>query len=271
MIRSRGCPYQCIYCEHPILFSAKYRCQSPERSIKEVDYLVNKFGIKEISFKDSEFTLAPKENLHKFCDLLIERNYDLKWCANGRANNVDKELLKKMKQAGCYGITYGLESGDQRILNNLKKSLTLEQSEKAVKIAKEVGLGVVANFMIGSPGETRESINNTIKFMKKLDIDYGYFGFLTPFPGTPLRKMAEENGWLLDSSMKAVQYEDLSMNATEIPTEELRKYLNKVYRAFYLRPSYILKRLMKFNALDIKNNIVGLKAIIKNTIATLGK
>ena len=267
MIRSRGCPYPCIYCEHPILFSAKYRCQSPERTIREIDYLVKKFGIKEISFKDSEFTLAPKDNLYKLCDLLIERNYDLRWCANGRANNVDRELLKRMKKAGCYSITFGLESGDQRILNNLKKHLSLEQSEQAVKTAKEEGLQVVANFMVGNPGETRESIRNTIKFMKKLDLDYCFFSFLTPFPGTPLRKMAEENGWIIDRSMEGVQYEDLSMNATEIPTEELRKSLNRFYRAFYLRPTYIIKRLKKFNLLDMKNNWIGFKSIIKNTLS----
>ncbi len=266
MIRSRGCYYNCIFCEHPALFGKKIRCQSPERSIKEIDFLVDKLNVKMIPFKDSEFTIAPEKNISEFCDLLIERKYDLVWSVNGRVNHVNKDLLRKMKRAGCFSITYGIESGNQAILNILKKGITLQQVEKAVSISKEVGLDVVGNFMIGNPYETKDSINDTISFMRKLNIDYANFAFLNPFPNTELRRVAEEKGWLLDSSTEAIEYEKLSMNATSIPTEELKKYLNKFYRGFYLRPSYILKRMSRLNIKDIKMYYGGVKKIFLHSL-----
>ncbi len=263
MVRSRGCPYNCTFCGNPKMFGRTFRCQTPARTIKEIDYLVKAFKIKEISFKDTELTLDL--NLEKLCDLLIEKNYDLIWTCNGRVNNLTENLLRKMKKAGCCSITFGIESGNQEILNRLKKQITLSQVREAVKMAKAAGLQIVTNFMIGNPHDTKETIEETINFAVELDTDYAYFGFTTPFPGTELREEAELNHWILDDSLEAIRYDDCMMNATNLPIEELKKYLDIAYRRFYFRPTYIMRRLAKLDRYELKNSIDGLLSIVKNS------
>ncbi|HLD42431.1 MAG TPA: radical SAM protein [Candidatus Nanoarchaeia archaeon] len=265
MVRTRGCPYDCSYCEIPNVYDRRFRVQSPERSIKEVDYLVQTLGVKEISFKDPIFTLLPK-NVMEFCDLLIERDYDLSWCGNARVDNFSLDLAKKMKKAGCFSVTFGLESGDQRILDNLRKRATAEQGKEAVKIAKMARLDVVANFMVGNPGETKESIERTIQYMKEIDPAYVYMGFCTAFPGTALQRQAEQNDWILQKDPTAVRYEDLQMNATNLSNEELKQALNRMYRAFYFRPKYIARRMLKLKPADVRNNWNGFWSIVRNTL-----
>lgn len=267
MIRSRGCPYLCTFCGVQSVFTHSYRCQTPERSIQEIRYLVENFGVKELAFKDSEFTLD-KKNVEELCDLLIAAKFDLTWNCNGRVNNVTPRLLKKLKKAGCVSVTYGVESGDKKILDTLKKAITLDQVREAVKMSKEVGLKIVTNFMIGNPGDNKETIEKTIKFAVELDTDYTYFGFTTPFPGTELREQAIKNKWLLREELDAVKYEDLTMNATSLSNEELKEYLNKAYRAFYFRPKYILRRLTKLNRDELYNSIQGFKSIAKDFYKT---
>ncbi len=265
MCRTRGCSYVCIYCEIPQIYKRIFRVQSPERTIKEIDYLVNKLGIKEIAFKDPIFTLDRK-NVMEFCDLLIKRNYDLIWSANSRVDNLTQEMCFKMKEAGCTSLTFGLESGDQEILNNLKKHATLQQARYAIDCAKKAKIKIVANFMVGNPGETKESINRTIEFMKEIDPDYVNIAFTTALPGTELWNRAIENNWIKYKDYSSVHYEDIQMNATNISDEELRKLLNKMYRKFYFRPRYILKRAMKLSLPEIKNSWNGLFSILQNTI-----
>lgn len=267
MIRSRGCPYLCTFCGVQSVFAHKYRCQKPQRALEEIRYLVEHFGVKELSFKDSEFTLDVK-NVEELCDLLISAKFDLTWNCNGRVNNVNLKMLKKMKKAGCVSITYGVESGDQRILDNLKKGITPDQVRGAVAISKKAGLKIVTNFMIGNPGDTKETLEKTIKFAVELDTDYTYFGFTTPFPGTELREQAIKNNWLLRKELDAVKYEDLTMNATSLGNEQLKEYLNKAYRAFYFRPKYILRRLTKLNRDEIQNSIYGFWSIVSDFYKT---
>jgi anaerobic magnesium-protoporphyrin IX monomethyl ester cyclase len=265
MLRTRGCPFDCTYCEIPNVYDRSYRIQSPERSLKEIDYLVKTFGVREISFKDAIFNVDVK-NTMAFCDLLIERNYDLKWCGNARVDNFTLECAQKMKKAGMFSVTFGLETGDAQILENIRKRATLEQGRNAVKVAKQAGLDVVANFMVGNPGESHQSIKNTIKYMKELDPTFAYMGFCTAFPGSELRRQAEQNGWLVQKDPIAVRYEDVQMNATSLTNAELRQALNKMYRAFYFRPKYIARRLVKLKPADIRNNWNGFVSIIKNTL-----
>lgn len=268
-VRSRGCVYKCTFCSNNKTFGTTFRCQTPERTVEEIEYLIEHFGVKEILFKDTEFTLDKK--LGDLCDLLIKKNFDLTWSCNGRVNNINYWLLKKMKDAGCRSITYGIESGDEDILRNLKKPLKLEDARKAVKMTKEAGINVVTNFMIGNPGDTKETIERTIRFAVELDTDYAYFGFTTPFPGTELREQAERNNWILDTSLDAIHYNDVVMNATSLPTEELRTYLDKAYRRFYCRPSYVAKRLMLLSPAEALNSVTGLLAILKNTFKVVLK
>jgi len=262
IVRSRGCVFNCTFCGNPKMFGRNFRCQSPERTILEIDALVEKYNIKEISFKDTELTLD--KNLGRLCDLMIAKNYDIIWTCNGRVNTINQDLLEKMKVAGCYSITYGIESGDEEILKHMKKQITLEQVRRAIALTKKAGLQIVTNFMIGNAYDTKQTIEKTIQFAVELDTDYAYFGFTTPFPGTELRDLAEEKGWILDKRMEAIRYDECMMNATSLPTEELKKYLDKAYRAFYFRPRYILKRLRKLDRNELQNSISGLFKILGN-------
>jgi len=262
VLRSRGCPFQCTFCGVQNMFGRAYRVQTPERTIQEIDYLVNKFKIREIGFKDSEFTIN-QENISRFCDLLIEKKYDLIWSCNARVDCDNAELYQKMKKAGCHTIAFGAESGDQNILDSIKKNITIEQTRQTIKKAKQAGILVSVNFMIGNPGENKETIEKTIKLAKEIDPDYAAFCFATPFPGTELREMAIKNNWLLNPDLTSVAYMELIMNATNLSNEDLKKYMSKAYRSFYLRPSYILKRLTMINKNEIKTSIGGFLAILK--------
>ncbi|MBU4360267.1 B12-binding domain-containing radical SAM protein [Patescibacteria group bacterium] len=263
MMRSRGCPFQCIFCGVQNMFGQRFRVQTPERTIKEIEHLINRYGIREISFKDSEFTIDVK-NLMDFCDLLIKNKYDLVWSANARVDRINPEMYRKMKKAGCHTVTFGVESGDQEILNILKKNVTLEQGSLAVKAAKKAGLNTNAGYMLGCPFETKETLNKTIDFACELDTDYVSFGFATPFPGTEMRELADEHGWMLGKDLTHTTYTDLTMNATNLSNEELKAVSKKAFMRFYLRPKYILKRLTKLNKHDLKNSVNGFNLLLKN-------
>jgi anaerobic magnesium-protoporphyrin IX monomethyl ester cyclase len=258
MVRSRGCPFACTFCGNPKMYGRTFRCQSPGRTIEEIDYLVKELGVKEISFKDTELTLDVR--LPELCELMIAKKYDLIWSCNGRVSNVNRELLKLMRKAGCYAITFGIESGNAQILNLMKKQITLGQAYWGCRLAKEAGLQVVTNFMIGNRGDTKQTITETINFAKKLPSDYAYFGFATPFPGTELREEAEKNNWILDKSFDAIRYDEPMMNATDMSLDELKPYLKKAYHSYYFRPGFILNKL--FNFAEYSNYWDGIKKII---------
>lgn len=258
MVRSRGCPFDCTFCGNPKMFGRTFRCQSPLRTMQDIFYLVKKFNVREISFKDTEMTLDKR--LPELCERLIKENYGIIWSCNGRVSNVDFKLLKLMRRAGCYSITFGIESGNPEILKLMRKQITLKQAEEGVRLAKKTGIQVITNFMIGNAWDNQQTIEETIKFAKKLNSDYSYFGFATPFPGTELRKQAEEFGWILDKSMEAIRYDDCIMNATNLPLEQLKPYLKRAYREFYFRPSFILKKMFSFA--EYPNYIEGLKKIL---------
>jgi radical SAM superfamily enzyme YgiQ (UPF0313 family) len=263
MVRSRGCIFKCTFCCNNKIVGPTFRCQTPKRTVEEIKYLIERFGVKEILFKDTELTLD--KNVGDLCELLIEKDFNLTWSCNGRVSKVNHELLKKMKKAGCRTITYGIESGDEEVLRNIKKPLKLEDARKAVKMTKELGIKVVTNFMLGNPGDTKETIEKTIRFAIELDPDYAQFGFTTPLPGTELRDQAEKNNWIIDHSMDALRFDGVMMNATSLPTKELQTYLNKAYRRFYFRPSYVIKRLTKLSPDEVRNSVIGLISILKHS------
>ena len=255
MITSRGCPFNCVYCSKSV-FGRKYRCFSPEYVVNEMEHLKNKFGAKEILFWDDVFTLNKKRTL-EICDLILERNLNIPWTCESRVDCIDKNLLKKMEKAGCWQIGYGVESGDPDVLCQLKKKITLDQVRKTFKETKDVGISVRSYFMIGLPGENGENILKTINFAKSLDIDIAQFCITTPYPDTELYETAKKEG-----TLKSTDWSDFLMipdnpaYITEnLDEEELKMYLKRAYKNFYLRPSYVFKQIMKIRSLsDIKRH-----------------
>ena len=261
LLASRGCPYNCIFCSKSV-FGSKFRGQSPERIVDEIVYLKEHFGIKEIAFYDDVFTLNQKR-IMQFVKELKERNLDIPWTCEARVNLVTEELLKEMKKAGCYMVAYGIESGNQMILNNLRKKITIEQIKSAIEATRKAGIQSVGYFMLGSPGETPETIRQTIDFARSLDIDFAQFSVTTPFPGTDLYDL------YLDSGNKNTKWADFiyaSLKSSSAPVfeteslskEDLQEWNAKAYKEFYLRLSYIWKRFIGMRSIgDLKTNIKG--------------
>lgn len=266
IITSRGCPYRCLFCSKSV-FGKRYRANSPAYIVEEIRLLTEKFGVKEIKFYDDVFTLNRKRVI-SICRKLKESGIDIPWTCETRVNLVDGELLRIMKDSGCYMIAYGVESGNQRILNNLKKDITLEHAIKAFKLAHEAGIETVAYFMIGSPGETPETIEETIEFAKKLDPDFVQFSIITPYPGTELFRLVFERGYVSERWDKYVyaSLKSIGTPAFETKTlsgQELREWSKRAYISFYLRWSYIWKRLKRITSLEeLKINIAGLRILI---------
>ena len=266
IITSRGCPYRCIFCSKAV-FGKKYRSNSPVYIVNEVLFLMENFGVKEVKFYDDVFTLD-KKRVVALCMQLKERGIDIPWSCETRVNVVDSDLLGVMKDAGCYMIEYGVESGNQRVLNSLKKDITLEQTIKAFELTRKAGIETVAYFMIGSPQETSETIQETVEFAKKLDSDFVQFSIATPYPGTELYSLALEDGQVPEKWDEYV-YADLKsvdnpgFGTKTLSREELRAWNKKAYKAFYLRWRYVWKRLRKMKSLsDLKMNVSGLRMVI---------
>lgn len=266
IITSRGCPYRCIFCSKSV-FGSKYCGNSADYVIAEIQLLIEKFGIKEIKFYDDVFTLD-KKRIISLCNKLKELDLDIPWTCETRVNLVNDKLLKIMKDSGCYMIEYGIESGNQTILNNLRKDITLEQIIDAFKLTQAAGIDTVAYFMIGSPGETPDTIRDTIDFAKKIDPDFVQFSLTTPYPGTDLYDLAIKEGYV-PTEWKKYVYADLksldypSFKTATLSQEELRKWNKKAYSSFYLRGSYIWKRTKKMGSMkDLKTGVAGLRMLI---------
>lgn len=259
LITSRGCPFQCTYCSKSV-YGNKYRAMSPERVVSEIRHIIRKYGIKEIHFYDDDFTMDMKR-AETICDLLIEESFGISWSCTTRVDLVNERLLEKMKKAGCWLISYGVESADPNILKRIKKGYTIEHVKSAFSLTKRVGIRTVAYLMVGLPGETRETLNKTIEFSIELDPDFVSWGITALFPGSKLYRDAQE-GKLGDIDIRYT-YEDRSWHASGSPygdgyaiiyeetltREELKAYVQEANKVFYLRPLYLLRFIFKIRSI----------------------
>jgi radical SAM superfamily enzyme YgiQ (UPF0313 family) len=198
IVSSRGCPYACTFCPVKTTIGRMFRVRSPESVVDEIEYWCNK-DIKNFSFVDDNFTLY-KDRVHKICDEIQKRGIKATFnLGNGiRADKVDYDLLKKMKETGFREIAIGVESANDPILKSIKKGETLSEIEKAVKMACDLDFEVGLFFIIGSPGETKEDVMNSFKFALKYPVDYAYFYNVIPFPNSELYAYLKDNNLLIE-------------------------------------------------------------------------
>lgn len=251
MFTSRGCPYRCLFCHRPHM-GKKFRARSPENVVEEIEECVNK-GIHEILIYDDTFNVD-KQRVLDICNLIKERGLDIYFDIRARIDRINKEMLIALKEAGCVRIHYGVESANQRILEILRKDITIEQAERVIKMTKDVGIETLAYFMIGNPTETREEILNTIKFARKLKPDYCHFSVTTPFPATPLYELG------LKKAIFKGYWKKFASNPTRdfvpqlweenLNREELIGLLKHTYKGFYTRPGYVFKKMLKVRSFD---------------------
>lgn len=180
MFSSRGCPYKCIFCDRPNM-GKTFRCHSPQRVIEEIQHCIE-LGVKEILFYDDTFTIK-KDRVKTICELMLTKKMNIKWDVRTRVNDVDYEMLRLMKEAGCKRIHFGVESGNEEILNTLKKGITLNLAKESFKNAHKVGIETVGYFMFGCPNETLGQMQETLDLALELNPNYAHFSILTPFPG----------------------------------------------------------------------------------------
>jgi anaerobic magnesium-protoporphyrin IX monomethyl ester cyclase len=195
IISSRGCPFDCNFCACRIAWGNTYRFRSPENVVDEIGRVHDTYGTRSFSFLDDTF-YHDEERVLRICDLIEERGLQIKWNCLVRGININGEVIKRMKSVGLSDVDIGVESGSQRILDSMNKRIDLEGVKESIKLLKDLGVYIRANFIIGYPGETPETLEKTIELIKELDVEYVVEVF-KPFHGTKAYEKLEQEGRLI--------------------------------------------------------------------------
>jgi len=249
MVTSRGCPDRCVFCVIRKMYGGFWRARSPKNVVDEIQLLFEKYGVKEIHFMDDNLTLD-RRRMEEICDEILHRGIDISWVTTGgvHVNTLNEALLRKMKRAGCYSLWLGIESGNSYVLNQLiKKGVSLKKVDEVVKCIKRVGMDVNGFFVIGFPGETRKTIEDTIRFSKSLDLDDAYFSIATPYPGTELYDQCFSKGYLKSDNLSKLKQIYANITTEALSKEMVEKLREKAYREFRLNrvlrhPARLLRR-----------------------------
>lgn len=224
MITSRGCPFGCTFCSTSAYWGRKWRPRSAKNVLEEIEYIMKRFPyVKNIFFHDDTFFVDNKRVID-ICEGIIKRGIKIKWACFGRVDRVSKEMLVKMKEAGCVSIDYGVESGSPKILKSIEKNITREQIKKTIEITNEVGMKYGTFLMVGNPGETRETVKETAEFIKTLkNLDIGEsVARLEIYPNTKVYELAKKQGiiddsfWLTDKKVPHYTFEHSEAELTEM-------------------------------------------------------
>jgi anaerobic magnesium-protoporphyrin IX monomethyl ester cyclase len=249
LISSRGCPFNCVFCDKGVCGS-RWRGRTAENVLAEIDELVTRYRTQYIIFYDDLFVFD-RDRLMAICDGLIERKYRLKWKAEARVDTVDAEMLKKMRRAGCDIVGFGVESANPHGLEYLNKKTTPEKARNAFAMARAAGLKTVGYFILGIPVETYDDALNSIKFAIDIGVDYADFHVLSPMPGTLLYEQTRADGSYREVHAQNFIEKDpkrpviVSENWSE---EQLVSIIAEAHKRFFMRPGYILRRLMSIRS-----------------------
>ena len=263
MMSSRGCAYGCVFCAGGQLYDRKVRFRSPENVVEEMKLLINKYGAKEIQFMDDNMILR-RDHIESICNLILKEKIKVNWsCPNGiRADNLDYELAKLMKKAGCYLVTIGIESANPQILKNIKKGETIETITNAIQAAHKAGLIINGAFVLSLPGDTKETMRETIDFAKRMPLDRAFFTLMDVIPGCEIwqKDKKKYTSFQMDTS-----FAEPSLIPEGMTKEELLKMQETAMHEFYFRPKimfnvvklirpsqikFILIRLSKFRLIS---------------------
>ena len=264
LITSVGCPYSCNFC---IIggstvnrgYGRKWRFKSAEKVFQEIKYLLS-LGVKSIFFFDETFTVQ-KQRVIDLCKIIKDKKLDFEWSCNGRVDTLDEEIIKLMKEAGCWNILFGIESGSEILLEEANKGATLNKAKNIIGYCKKNGLNTSASFMIGFPNETMETVKETLKMAKEINPHMAQFVIVTPYPGTRLYDEVKEKGLLEKdysfSGYDAYCVDYLPVIRTEtLSSKDLARAQKYIYRKFYLRPYFLIKTLSEIKSLSQFLNIL---------------
>lgn len=255
VLSSRGCVFKCRFCGCTRLARNLWRPRTAENILKELSFLTSE-GYEQFMFVDDNFTLNQKRAV-AICDEIRRQKIDLEWICEGRVDQCSRDLFQKMAKAGCKMLYFGIESGNQHVLDYYKKNITPEQSRRAVELARKCGIDViVGSFIVGAPNESRQDIENTLKFAEELDIDIPQFNILSAFTGTDIWDELSAKG-ILDQSKyweSGAIVPDIFPNS--VPTIEIRESIRRSYRHFLLRPKYIAEQLLLSSRSKYRLNVI---------------
>lgn len=246
IVTSRGCPFRCTFCARNVSGN-QVRLRSPKNVVDEIEVLVKEYGVREIRVWDDTLNLDPNRVI-EICKEILKRRLAFSWTCQARVNFTNHEMLRWMKKAGCWQISYGVESGNQEILNKTKKGITLKMVREAVSRTKRAGIEVKGFFMLGLPGDTEGTMRETIDFAKKLDPDIAAFSITIPYPGTEIYQEAIKTEEFRKVSFENyIPYETRSLPFVPkgLSEEKVIAYQQKAYREFYLRPKIFFRELLK--------------------------
>ncbi len=255
MATSRGCPFPCTFCNSKDIWNKRVRMRPPEAVVDEIASLVARYGAREIYFVDELFTLK-RAHVVTFCEDLLHRGIRIGWKCCSRVDTVDRELLELMKRSGCFMISYGVESGDDRILEIMKKGITTDQVVETFRVTREVGIARMAFFMLNSYGETRATVEKTLALSREIEPDFLNFELFKPFPGIEMRRMIEADP---ACSIRRDIWDDweaftvgnrIFYTQNDLDEDYLKEVYARAIRGFYLTPSFILKSLAGMRSFD---------------------
>ncbi len=243
---SRGCVYWCEFCCTVRMHGREYRMRSAQNVVDELEYLYKTYGKTKFTFCDDAFTVD-KVLVEELCSEIIKRNLKIEWNCGSRVDMVTKELLIRMREAGCISFWCGIESGTQQVLDAMKKGITLELTEKIMDWVREAGMKPVPNIILGFPGETKKSAWKTIKFVEKIAPDaVGFYNVATPFPGTPLYDQVIANGWLRVTDFDKYDTTRPIFETPQLSMKELGKLRESAFHHYYLRRAYFMDKRRRF-------------------------
>jgi radical SAM superfamily enzyme YgiQ (UPF0313 family) len=244
VVSSRGCVYRCRFCSCTQFARNMWRPRSVENTLEELNFLASE-GYKQFIFVDDSFTMNPKRVV-KLCREMRKERIDMDWICEGRVDNCSYEMLREIARAGCRILYFGIESANQRILDYYNKRITPKQSENAVKTARKAGIDVIiGSFIVGAPDETREEIQNTIQFAKKVPIDFPQFNILSVYFGTDLWDEFNATGWLEKGEYWETGVAVSEICPTAVPLNEIKQMVHEAFYRFILRPSFVLNQLVR--------------------------
>ncbi len=276
---ARGCPFNCAFCFCRKMFGLKVRHHSVARVIKEIQILIADYSAKEINLEADTITVN-KKFIGSLCDEIVRSGLSKKiiWTCESRIDTVNEDMLKKMKAAGCWQISYGVETGSQRLLEVVHKDITLEKIEEVFAITKEVGISIRAFYMLGIPTETRDESLATIAFARKLEAEWSQFQLYTPFPGTELFEIAAKEGrlksrnWADYKSHGGWTKGDIAYVPEGRSVAEMKYLQKRAYRSVYLRPRVFWRFAKNVNSLaKLKVYLLGLWVLLKTAFTSREK
>ena len=266
LVSSRGCPYNCGFCSAATIWTRAIRSRSPANLVAEIKQCIDLWGIHSFNFTDELFTVK-KPRVLDICRTIVDAKLDISWVCSARAHHLDSETLEAMKAAGCREISFGIESGNEEILEKIDKALKLDEARRVVNLTKKAGIKTHASYIMGYLGETESTLRDTLRFSKELNTSIAAFFIASPLPGTPFYHEAIEKGYVRPD-VKWISYSPLSnkesvVEMPDLPVATIRKWHRKAIREYYLRPRYILSQLFSLRHwYEVQNLFNGFKLFL---------